>query len=48
MINVAMVHAESNGDLSVTHDAEQIKNASASGALAILAGKTLLSSRKKL
>jgi hypothetical protein len=48
MINVAMVHAESNGDLSVTHDAEQIKNTSASGALAILAGKTLLGSRKKL
>jgi hypothetical protein len=48
MINVAMVHAESDGDLSVTHHAEQIKNASASGALAIVAGKALLGGRKKL
>jgi hypothetical protein len=48
MINVAMIPAESNGDLSVTHKSEQIKNESASGALAILAGKTLLGGRKKL
>jgi hypothetical protein len=38
MINVAMVHAESNGDLSVTHDVEQIKNASRACAPAIRAG----------
>jgi hypothetical protein len=48
MINVAMVHAESNDDLSVTHRQEQIKNASRAGAPAIRAGKTLLISRKKL